>query len=124
MSKKGKLYISVRIKRHHEVLNINGIGVKEAKNIVIFTVIGLALGIMVALIYMNPIYLFVIITLFSGGSYIFLKKDEMNRNTIDKLRLSREFSKSQKRFYYKYHNIHEKVKETYEKSRSEEINGK
>ena len=108
MAEKKQLYIPVKIKRRQEFLNIDGIGKKEAFKIIVFSIIGLILGGTIAIVNRNPIYLFVIFTLMAGGAYIFLKKDITNSNTIDKLLLQYEFMKSQKRFFYKYHNIYEK----------------
>lgn len=100
------LYIPVNIKKRKEI--IEGIGKKEIRQIVITTLIGIFIGaILFFLKNNNPAYLIMTAFIFGSGSYVFLKKDPTNRNTIDKLKLYINFTKSQKRFHYKYKNIYE-----------------
>lgn len=111
MERKGDLYIPVPIKRYPEILNIDGIGKREGRNIVISTLIGILLSGIVMILTKNILLPLAIIIFISFCSYIFQKKDLTNRNTIDRVKISHRFKKSQKVYLYKYHNIYEGVKQ-------------
>lgn len=106
-SQNKQLYIPVNIKKRKEILE--GIGKKEIVEIVISTLVGIFIGIILFFIKNNnPMYLILSAFIFGSGAFVFLKKDNTNRNTIDKLKLYFEFVNSQKRYNYKYKNIYEK----------------
>lgn len=106
-NKKGDLYIPVRIKRYPEFWNIDGIGKKELRGILIMTGVGIIVGVISGVITQIILFPLLFVILFPSGAYMFLKKDLTNRNTIDKIRISKRFKKSQKRYDYKYYNIYE-----------------
>lgn len=108
MEEKETLYIPVKIRKRKE--HIQGIGGKELYQIAILVVIGAIVGIALHFIKgMDITFVFFPIALFGFAGYIFLKKNQYNQNTIDLLLLIIRFSKSQKIYKYKYHNIYEKT---------------
>lgn len=104
--KKPELYIPVQIRRRKEYFD--GYGKTELRNTIISGCIGVAVGMVVYLYTKQILAIIIIITIFTSGAVVLTKKDKTNRSSLDYLLLDIKFSKSNKKYKYKYHNIHEK----------------
>lgn len=101
------LYVPINVRRRKEY--VDGFGKPELIITCIWGLIGGAVGLFLFLLNQNdPIYLVVSLIIFPAATFMFVKKDKTNRSTVDHLKAYYLFSRSKKRFDYKYHNIYEK----------------
>lgn len=100
------LYIPANIRKRKEY--IDGIGNSEVVQILIGCGVGILIGIFLYAKYRNFLVLF-FPGLFVGAIVLsFVRKDTTGRSTVDRIMNSINFSKEQKKFYYRYTNIYEK----------------
>lgn len=102
-----QLYIPVNIRKRKEV--IEGIGKEEIVKIVIAFFIGVLIGIVIFIaVFPNIMSIMTPAILIAGTTTLFVKRDSMNRSSIDRFRNYIDYSKTQKRYFYKYYNVYEK----------------
>lgn len=101
-----QLYIPVNIRKRKEV--IEGIGKEEIVRIIVAFVIGVLAGLVIFVaVFPNIMSIMTPAVLIAGITTLFVKKDSMNRSSIDRFRNYIDFNKTQKRYYYKYYNVYE-----------------
>lgn len=105
-SEKSNLYIPVNIRRRKEYTD--GFGKEELIVTITWGLIGIAVGIFLYLIMHELLTIIISVVVFSGGAFVFNRKDKTNRSSIDHIKASIDFAKSTKRYDYKYNNIYEK----------------
>lgn len=103
--KRKELYIPVNIRRRKEIAD--GIGKEELLKITLLTGIGLGIGIFLFVLG-GEIFSVLLPPVITGmGGAIFLRKDMTNQSVLDRIHHLMEYSRSQKTYLYKYHNIYE-----------------
>lgn len=115
----GKLYIPINIRKRKE--HVEGISKTELVYASVMGGLGLALGIIfyitkwsnILVLASFPIILCII-------TLALVRKNKMNQSFIDQIKFYVQFVKSQKRFYYTYHNPYEKRSENEEGSSRKE----
>lgn len=109
---KNGLYIPVNIRKRKEI--VEGFGKEEMVQTAFVTLIGLIVGIILFFVFSYQILLIVGVPLVFGiGAIILLRKDKTNTSSIDMIKEMIDFSKSQKKYQYKYHNIYERKVENH-----------
>lgn len=107
VKKENGLYIPVNIRKRKEYFD--GFGKEELIQSIIGLGIGAVLGVILYVVKYNNIIALTMTPVLSGAIVVmFVKKDNTNRSTADRIKDMRNFNKSQKRYYYVYNNIYEK----------------
>lgn len=107
MKEKERLFIPVNVRRRK--LYVEGFGKKELIQSGISTGVGIFIGVILFFIFDYQWILIAFSALvFLGVSIIVLHKDRYNSNMIDMVIEMHEYRKSQKKYEYKYSNIHER----------------
>lgn len=105
MEKNDDLYIPVNIRRRKEI--VDGYGYKELTQTVVTSVIGLVIGVLVFIISDQIAYLVMVPIIFGVIAVAIFRKNKFNQNMVSKIRMLIDYMNSQKKYYYKYHNIYE-----------------
>lgn len=105
--KEEKLYIPLNVRKRKEVFS--GFGRTEIG----ITGIGLGVGIIIGILFYllnDQIYCLIgIPIIISMVTAVCIIKDQTNTSLVDSIKEFFRFSKSQKRYYYSYNNIYERI---------------
>lgn len=114
--KRKELYIPVNIRKRKEIAD--GIGKAELLQIIVMAGIGLLVGLIIFAVKGGIFSIMLPPIILGMAGVIFLRKDMTNQSVLDRIHHLMEYSKGQKIYFYKYHNIYEERSRTNGKSKS------
>ena len=103
--KKEQLYIPLNVRKRKELFA--GYGQQEIIITIVMTIIGFVIGSMIYAFNGKIEYLLITPIVIGFLTVVTIVKDQTNTSLLDSLIRLYQFSKSQKKFYYKYKNIYE-----------------
>lgn len=103
--KKEQLYIPLNVRKRKELFA--GYGQQELIITVVMAIIGFVVGSMIYAFNGKIEYLLITPIVIGFLTVVTIVKDQTNTSLLDSLIRLYQFSKSQKKFYYKYKNIYE-----------------
>jgi len=98
--KKNALYIPQGLKTRVEIFD--GYGKEELVKTIIVTIVAGFINVLLYLLFKNTVVSVVFILVAIAGSVMMLTKDHTNISVVDQVGFLIKFSRSQKKFLYKY----------------------